>query len=598
MTISHQTHVDPEILERSFPWHTPQAGETPALPVEQLDLLGEPTNATNDMKAKVKNAKSNQKPVARSQKGKAGESRKPTEPALPVPPSDNGGAFVLAPVEELVPSKTNPRKYFDEAKLEELAESIRQLGVAQPLVVRKLAPGKYEIVAGERRWRAATRAKLKMVPVMLRVLTDDQVLEIQVVENLQRADVTPLEEAAGFRRMLDSGRYTADTLAEKLGKSRAYVFERLKLLKVCKAVRDDLEAGHISASVALEISRVPGEEAQEELLEMVDCDRLSVQEVKEEIERNFTRNLKKATWPLTDAELCAKAGSCAACPKRSGNMPEATGSPDICTDVECFASKLRAQSAKVLAKARSEGHPTMPPEKWERIRYHRNHSKLDEVVHSDPKKRTVRQLLEKVKDFKPIVTIEDGKRVELVECEQWRDLAREHKLLPAGTLKDEPGEDEGQEKEREEARAKAESKRQGLEKILMGALDNIKSTPAWVCQTLQFMASVIIENGYDEVHHACAARGIDLKKAGDIEEARHALEMWNVELVRKGDEHALRRLIVELQVRRRGFTTWNDEASEGFARFCEWTGLNLAAALAAAKIGVRMPAKKEAQEKE
>jgi ParB family chromosome partitioning protein len=148
-----------------------------------------------------------------------------------------GLAVQSVAVERVQASPHNPRKRFEEGPLRELAESIRTHGVLQPLVVRPLGEG-WEVVAGERRWRAAKLAGIGEVPVVVRELNDVQAAEVQILENLQREDIAPMEEAAGFKRLIDLGAYTPDTLAERLGKSRSHVYGRLRLLKVTPEVQE------------------------------------------------------------------------------------------------------------------------------------------------------------------------------------------------------------------------------------------------------------------------------------------------------------------------------------------------------------------------
>lgn len=146
-------------------------------------------------------------------------------------------------LEAIVASKTNPRKHFDAAALKELAESIAKHGVLQAILVRPNgADGKFELVAGERRWRAAKLAQLDRIPVTVRELSDTEALELQVVENLQRTDLHPLEEAEGYESLMkcqhaDGRTYTADEIAAKVGKSRSYVYSRLKYTALCKEAR-------------------------------------------------------------------------------------------------------------------------------------------------------------------------------------------------------------------------------------------------------------------------------------------------------------------------------------------------------------------------
>lgn len=157
-----------------------------------------------------------------------------------------------APIELVEPNPRNPRRRFDEKELEELAQSIRQHGVVQPVVVRS-APGRsghFEIIAGERRWRAAQRAGLTVLPVLIREMDDRAALEIAIVENVQRADLNPVEEAAGYQQLVDHHGYSQNDLANVVGKSRSHVANTLRLLKLPRAVLDMLEDGSLSAGHA------------------------------------------------------------------------------------------------------------------------------------------------------------------------------------------------------------------------------------------------------------------------------------------------------------------------------------------------------------
>lgn len=161
-------------------------------------------------------------------------------------------AMPNVPVAALEPSRFQPRRRFDEDSLQELADSIRVRGLLQPILVRPhpTEAGQYEIIAGERRWRAAQRAQVHDVPVIVKNLTDREAAEIALVENLQRRDLTPLEEAEGFRRLLDEFKHTQDELARALGKSRSHVTNTLRLLGLPDALKAQLENGQLSAGHA------------------------------------------------------------------------------------------------------------------------------------------------------------------------------------------------------------------------------------------------------------------------------------------------------------------------------------------------------------
>lgn len=154
------------------------------------------------------------------------------------------------PLSEIVPNKDQPRKTFDEAALDELADSIRQHGVLQPLLVRPIATGGYQLVAGERRWRASKRAGLKEVPVVVKEFSDTETMEIAIIENLQREDLNPIEEAEGLQALIDKCGYTQEQVAVSVGKSRPAIANSLRLLKLPPEVRDMAKNGEISAGHA------------------------------------------------------------------------------------------------------------------------------------------------------------------------------------------------------------------------------------------------------------------------------------------------------------------------------------------------------------
>lgn len=154
------------------------------------------------------------------------------------------------PINEIIPNKDQPRKTFDEGALQELADSITQHGVLQPLLVRPLATGGYQLVAGERRWRASRMAGLKEVPVVVKELTDVETMEIAIIENLQREDLNPIEEAEGLQALIDKCGFTQEEVATSVGKSRPAIANALRLLKLPEEVRAMTRDGSISAGHA------------------------------------------------------------------------------------------------------------------------------------------------------------------------------------------------------------------------------------------------------------------------------------------------------------------------------------------------------------
>jgi ParB-like partition proteins len=160
----------------------------------------------------------------------------------------------LVPIEHVTRNPANPRRAFDNSELEELAASIRKHGIVQPVVVRSRGADRFEIIAGERRWRAAQMAGLIEIPVIVRDVDDRTALEIAIVENVQRSDLNPLEEALGYEQLIAQYNYTQNDLGEVIGKSRSHVANSLRLLKLPQEVRDMLASGALSAGHARAIA--------------------------------------------------------------------------------------------------------------------------------------------------------------------------------------------------------------------------------------------------------------------------------------------------------------------------------------------------------
>ena len=163
--------------------------------------------------------------------------------------TESTGSLSL-PISQVESCSSQPRKYFDEASLAELADSIREHGIIQPLTVRKLASGYYQIIAGERRWRAARIAGLQEVPVIVIEADDRKAAELAMIENLQREDLNPMEEAAGFQSLIESYHMTQEEAAQRVGKSRSAVTNALRLLGLTPSVRKLVEEGKLSAGHA------------------------------------------------------------------------------------------------------------------------------------------------------------------------------------------------------------------------------------------------------------------------------------------------------------------------------------------------------------
>lgn len=342
------------------------------------------------------------------------------------------------PLEQLVDSPANPRKTFNEASLEELAASIRAKGVLSPVMVRPSKEGDlYELIYGHRRTRAARLAGIPTIPAIIVTADDKQALELAVLENCQREDVPPLEEADGYRQLMKAHGYAAEDIAAKVGKSKSWVLARLKLADLGKEVRAALEKGAITPWVAVDIARMPaplhpaivkrlttgrtwdegGRNDKEE------TEPLSVRQARRILRAEFMLELGSAPFDVTDAELRPKAGACTTCPKRSGSQSDLFGDvgADVCLDDACFADKKKAHGERIAREAEARGMRVLSAGEVKKVLPYEDHvaydapfAKLDDKCEQDPKRRTYRKLLGA---DAPVVIAKkpDGQVVELVE---------------------------------------------------------------------------------------------------------------------------------------------------------------------------------------
>ena len=195
------------------------------------------------------------------------------------------GGSVSLPISQVEPGLKQPRKRFDEEALQDLADSIRIHGVIQPLTVRRLSSGYYQIIAGERRWRAAKLAGLTEVPAVIIEADDRKVMEIGLIENLQREDLNPIEEAAGFKVLMEEYGLTQEDVAQRVGKSRPAVANALRLLALPDAVCQLLEEGRLSAGHARALLPLPGGELQKRMAKRIIDEDLSVRQTEALVKR-------------------------------------------------------------------------------------------------------------------------------------------------------------------------------------------------------------------------------------------------------------------------------------------------------------------------
>jgi ParB family chromosome partitioning protein len=301
------------------------------------------------------------------------------------------------PLSQLTESKTNPRRVFDDAALKELASSIRSQGVLSPLLVRPLTENGFEIVAGARRYRAAQMAESATVPVRIVHLSDAEALAAQLVENLIRAEIHPMEEAEGFARLLALGepKYSIEQIGARVGKSPAFVASRMKLIDLVPVAVDAFYANEIGVGHALLLAKLPADVQQQALSacfkEVYNGSQnparilLPVRNLQFWIESNVLLVLKDAPFDKRDAQLVPAAGSCADCPKRTGHnkllfSDDLGKQGDRCVDPKCYQAKVSAHVAKTVAAkpelvqistaygTQKEGSPVLPRNKYTAIR--------------------------------------------------------------------------------------------------------------------------------------------------------------------------------------------------------------------------------------
>lgn len=230
----------------------------------------------------------------------------PTELKESVKESD---AVKYIKIHDIMPNTNQPRKTFNEEKIEELAASIKEHGIIQPIVVRKHKKG-YEIVAGERRWRAAIKAELSVVPCLIRELDDEQNMLIAIIENMQREDLNPIEEAEGLLQMTDTFGMTQEQVSKSVGKSRPYITNAMRLLKLPPYIRESISEGVLTAGHGRTLITVSDEEKREKLFKKIVEEGLSVREteklVSSESKTKKKKPLKKRKNPdvlLVEEEL-------------------------------------------------------------------------------------------------------------------------------------------------------------------------------------------------------------------------------------------------------------------------------------------------------
>lgn len=421
-------------------------------------------------------------------------------------------------VSALAESPSNPRKTWGD--LGELVDSIREKGVLQPILARPLpGPGggavTHEVVFGHRRLRAAKKAGLATIPAIVRSLDNRAALEAQVIENGQREDIHPLEEALGYQLLHEEHGYTVEELAAKVAKSKSYVYQRLQLCALVEPARKAFLAGKLAASVAHQLTRVPADLQPQALKEITqerdvwdepdfaldglgklpdlvpDAERHEVKEftnpgrvkeapsAKEAIQilrLRYMLSLSAVPWELTDADLVPEAGACSTCPKRTGTQRELfpdVKSPDVCTDPSCFARKRATAMAQLRAKAEAAGRKILTGKEAEAVLTGRSHVDPDNQCWEDPRSRTYRALLGKrrLEEHAVLVEQKDGDLVERVPASVARQVLKKSRAS-SGASSNSAGNSYAAAERQREAKARLERRIRG--RILEGVVAKVR----------------------------------------------------------------------------------------------------------------------------
>lgn len=482
----------------------------------------------------------------------------------------------IAP-DDIVASPFNHRKKF--TGLDELGASLLEKGMISPITVRPnpddAADARYELVVGERRWRAAKKVKLDTIPVIVRELSDKEVIEIQLVENVQRVDVHPMEEAQGYDELLQKHDYDIDQIVKKTGKSRTAVYNRLKLLKLCPAARKAFLEDKFNPSIAELLARIPTSKLQEQATSEIVRGRhedawslntigvddeddepnggvratesevlpLSFREAQILIQRRYMLRLELAPFDKTDALLNPEAGACTKCIYRTGNQPDLFNdvpSTDVCTNPPCFELKKKIDWQHKAAEAKKVGREVLSEEESEKIfngdRIGWNAPYVDLKAEADHelqpqkgKRKTWGEVLGKLAP--PVVLAKDdgGAAHELVD-----KVAAYGALRGAGKLPKEAEPYGARVSASNKAARKAQLEKQKIRQVTASiAIGEIAADQHDTLKEILWLTECVIRQASMESHMAtCDRREIEPKKGGPNSGTRSGRELALLEHAR------------------------------------------------------------------
>ena len=521
---------------------------------------------------------------------KASATAKKTKAAVkPRPASAEPLPVRLVRIDDIDPSPRNRTA----RNIDELAASVREHGIQQPIKVRPKG-SRFEIVYGERRYRAAKQVGLKDVPATVENLSDEEAHELRIVENACREDPHPLEEAEAYEALLamKDGRgrplHTADTLAKLVGRSPQYVYARLKLTALVPLMREAFCKGELTTTTAFLVARAVPPALQDEALselrkEFEDLDEgepFPADDLAYLVEQRYLTRLDRAPFSLDDQKLVPEAGACAKCPKRSGNQPrlftdETTA--DICTDVVCFRKKVATHHERLASEVRAKGGTVLTEQQSNavfhgarQLPWNSTYVDLDATCFEDPERRTWRRLLGDVCPSPTLAADAGGTPHALVgKADAVAALAAAGvEFVRRRDATDDVGEDDAGRGDEDRpasstppadpaaARAAAELRRATIANILSSVVAAAQARPPDDSTFARLVFDAMIHGGYhDAVADAVKRRGLEREKGFSPEAVltAHASEL---------DGGALRALVLELAIGRGAYFAWSSRYSD------------------------------------
>lgn len=491
------------------------------------------------------------------------------------PTADRLETLALDVVDE---SPTNPRKRFDQAKLEELAQDIAANGLIQPVVVRPRGE-RFELVVGARRKRASALAGRGTILAIVRDLDDRTTLEVQLSENAQRQDVHPLEEADGYAQLIEVHHATAEEVAAKVGKPVGYVRHRLQYRALCPLARDAFFSGKLTPHTALIVARIPVESLQVEAVQEItranyQGDMMGGREAANLIRGRYMLQLADAPFDRGDAGLVPTAGACTVCPKRTGNQAELFAdvkSADVCTDPTCFKAKKDAHWEQTATAAKEKGHKVLSEAAAKKvfsyggqsIAHGSDYVDLAEKPYEFGGKKSYKGLVGKA-HVPPVTIARDGSGAvrELVKKDDLK------KALKAAGVKRESasGGDDAYKDEQRKLREKQALRRATVERALAALVDEVEARKPdlgfW-----RFLAGTFASAGWhDESVLVAKRRGLDTKGRRPSE----AIDA-HIETLKEGQ---LRGIVIELLCGTPPHT-YSSDYGQRLRDACEHFGINL-----------------------